>query len=90
MITHVETDDHFRIKEAAEYLGVTQAAIRVAIHEKRLPLVEDRGVKWIPKQAVYEYRERTNPAGNRGKGRPKGARDLKRRKVRQQRGGSDA
>jgi excisionase family DNA binding protein len=76
----METDLYFRYSEAAAYLGVTVEAVRQAVNKKRLTVTIDHGVKWLSKEEVYAYRERTDRKGNRGKGRPPGSKDLKPRK----------
>jgi hypothetical protein len=77
----VETDDFVRISEAATSLGVSQAAIRVAIAENRLTVTMDHGIRWISKVDLEAYRARTQSADGKPKGRPKGAKDLKKRKT---------
>jgi excisionase family DNA binding protein len=78
----METDKYFRYSEAAEYLGITLEAVRQAVNKGRLTVTIDHGVRWLSKDEVMAYRERTDRKGNRGKGRPPGSKDKKPRRAR--------
>jgi len=74
----VETTENFRIRTAAAFLGITEGAVRYAVHQKRLRLIEDEeGTKRIPKEDLERYKEETQPDGKPRAGRPKGAKDGK-------------
>ena len=58
------------IAQAAGELGVSQSAVRVAIHEKRLPYEEFYGRKLIKRSDLEAYRARSQPDGTKRVGRP--------------------
>ena len=67
----METEDYLTIQEAATELQVSDAAIRAAILEGRLPHVEKYGRKLISRADLDAYRQRTRPSGEKPKGRPR-------------------
>lgn len=52
------------VREAAEYLGVTQAALRIAIHEGRLPCQRDGRRVLLRRDALNLYRARLTARGD--------------------------
>lgn len=61
------------IPEAAARLGLTQAAVRTALHRARLPFVRKYGRKLITRADLESYRLRTQPEGVKRLGRPRKA-----------------
>jgi hypothetical protein len=82
MINDVETDDYMSVKDAALSLCVSPGALRLAIHEERIPSELVFGRRVIKRSDVEEYRQRTQPDGQPVKHRPKGATDRTPRKPR--------
>lgn len=66
-----EPTDYVTIKDAAEYLGVSQQAVCNAIAQNRLPHEAKYGKKLIPVDAMVAYKLRSQPNGEKTKGRPK-------------------
>lgn len=82
----VETTENLRIRTAAAFLGITEGAVRYAVHQKRLRLIEDEeGTKRIPKEDLERYKQETQPDGKPRSGRPKGVKDSKKRSPRKPR-----
>ena len=71
----VETEDHYTVEQAAAYLGVTASAIHRAITAGLLPSVLQYGRRWVRKADAEAYKQRTQPGGKPGRGRPKGSKD---------------
>ncbi|HXE63148.1 MAG TPA: helix-turn-helix domain-containing protein [Bryobacteraceae bacterium] len=76
----VETDDYVTVPDAAKRLGESQAAIRMAIKQKRLPAVKFAGRNWIPRPEFEKYVADIEAGAIHKKGRPRGAVDKKPRK----------
>ncbi len=66
----METENLLTMDEAAARIGVSLSAIRNATQEGRLPFVRAFGRKLIEREALAEYRARTQPDGVPPKGRP--------------------
>lgn len=71
--TPLDTDALLTVHEAAEKIGVSDSAIRNATLEGRLPFVVKFGRKLIEQDALIEYQRRTQPDGQKSKGRPRAA-----------------
>jgi len=84
MISEVETNNYLRIGEVAILLGVSPGAVRIAIHDGRLPSVVDHDVRWVLKEDAVAYKERTQPGGVPLRNRPKGAKDRAPRKKKEE------
>lgn len=70
-MTEIDSDDLLTPGEAAEIIGITHHTVRTAIYEGRLPHVDIRGKKFVTKLAVEEYKARTQPDGEKPRGRPR-------------------
>ena len=62
--------DYFTVQEAAVNLGVSEAAVRNATLQGRLPYVRKYGRKLISPSDLQLYKERTQPQGIKSVGRP--------------------
>ena len=71
----MNTNDYFTIDKCAEFLDISETAVRVAIAESRLPSTFEFNRRWISKADAADYKARTQPEGVKPKGRPKGASD---------------
>lgn len=69
----MDTDALLTVHEAAEKIGVSDSAIRNATLDGRLPFVVKFGRKLIERDALIEYQRRTQPDGQKSKGRPRAA-----------------
>lgn len=67
----------FTVQEAAELLGVTDGAIRLALSQGRLPTVEKYGRKLVTRPDLDAYKQRTQPGGVKRVGRPRKGQELK-------------
>lgn len=63
------------VPECAERLGVTQNAIRNAIHGNRLPSTSVYGRRIVKLADLEAYRQRSQPGGEKRVGRPRKADD---------------
>lgn len=59
------------IKEAAEFLGVSENTVRAAITREHLPFRLAYGHKVIPRAALADYKSRSQPEGKPQRGRPR-------------------
>lgn len=57
--------------EAAKSLGVTYAAIKMAVLEKRIEYTQLYGRILFTPEAIEAYRNRTQPEGKKSRGRPR-------------------
>ncbi len=64
-------ENFLTVREAANRLGVSESAIRNATLEDRLPFVKKYGRKLIEICELESYRARTQPEGEKQRGRPK-------------------
>ena len=67
----MDTETLLTVKEAAQLLGVSESAIRNATLEGRLLCVTKFGRKLVSREALSEYKERTQPGGIKLRGRPR-------------------
>ena len=63
--------DLLTVKEAAEFLGVSQPAVWVAISEERIPSTVKYSKRLIERAELESYKSRTQPDGTPRAGRPK-------------------
>lgn len=68
-----DPEEMMTVAEAAVGLGLTQAAVRAALHRARLPFVRRYGRTLITRAALEAYRLRTQPEGVKRLGRPRKA-----------------
>jgi excisionase family DNA binding protein len=61
--------DLLTVQEAAAQIGVTEAAIRTATLNGRLPFVRKHGRSWIEPSELRTYQARIQPPGEKLKGR---------------------
>ena len=66
-------DEYLTVQEAAEYLNVTETAVRGAILDDRLPSTVKYGRKVISRNDLAAYKARTQPDGTAKAGRPVGS-----------------
>ena len=66
----MDTENLLTMDAAAAEIGVTVGAIRNAVLERRLPFVRAFGRKLIEREALAEYKARTQVNGVPPKGRP--------------------
>lgn len=59
------------VQEAATMLGVTEGAVRLALSQGRLPIVEKYGRKLVARPDLEAYKKRTQPGGVKRVGRPR-------------------
>lgn len=67
----MDTENYLTVQQAAVSLNVSEGAIRKAISLERLPHVVVFGRKLITRDDLEAYRKRTQPDGDKPKGRPK-------------------
>ncbi len=67
----MERPEILTVVQAAHELGVTAAAVRLAIYDNRLPSQEFYGRKLIARPDLNAYRQRTQPEGVKRVGRPR-------------------
>lgn len=67
----MERPEILTVVQAANELGVTAAAVRLAIYDNRLPSREFYGRKLIARPDLNAYRQRTQPDGVKRVGRPR-------------------
>lgn len=70
-------NSHITVADAAELLGVSQAAVRQAIYDKRLVAGERFGVTILKRSDILDYKSKTQPTGEKPRGRPPGSKDRK-------------
>jgi len=63
--------EYLTVAEAAAKLRIKTQSLRTAIQAGRLPVVRVHGRVIVTPEALAEYRRRTQPLGNPGRGRPK-------------------
>ena len=59
------------VTQAAQELGVTPGAVRLAMYDNRLPFEEFYGKKLIKRPDLEAYKQRTQPDGEKRVGRPR-------------------
>jgi excisionase family DNA binding protein len=67
----MEEEKLITVPEAAERLGVTQAAVRNAIHDGRIVSTSLYGKRLIAPSDLEAYRLRSQPEGEKRVGRPR-------------------
>lgn len=70
MVMETQNIDALTPEQAAKLLGVSVVTIRSAVRDKRLDARPACGIL-IPREALEEYRRRTQPHGEKRVGRPR-------------------
>lgn len=65
-------EEYMTVEDAAKSLGVTISAVKNAISDGRLASQKVLGRRVVTAVDVEEYRARTQPGGEKPKGRPPG------------------
>jgi excisionase family DNA binding protein len=72
----MDPGEYVTIGEAAEFLGVSEGAVRKAILSDRLACTLLYGRKLISRSDLGEYKARTQPNGEVSRGRPLGSKKV--------------
>ena len=72
----MDPGDYVTIGEAAEFLGVSEGAVRKAILNDRLACTLLYGRKLISRANLAAYKARTQPNGEVSRGRPVGSKKV--------------
>lgn len=67
----MKVEDLLTVEQAAEELGIQPGTLRNAMTEGRIPVVRVFSRRLLTREAIEEYRNRTQPDGTILRGRPR-------------------